>query len=327
MNQLFRLRSSLKPIQYFILVIFLSTSFLTFGQLTLPDKNPKSQLFQTVGLTDIYIEYSRPSKQGRSVFGELVPFNSLWGIGTDENTIIEFGDDIIIDGKELKAGKYALFAKPNITSWEIIFYVATENKELPKKWEAKNVKLRTQVDVAKTARVIETFTISIDNISNNSGVLGIRWDNTYVGIKFEVPTKSKTLKNIERTLSGPTINDYYTAASYYFDEGLDLQQAKEWINKAVSLDKDNKAFWIMRTQSLIYAKLGDTKNAIRAAKKSLAAAESIYNYNQAYVIRGQLHDLGYYDDEIYCCSNHEEKHCAKSEDLPKLRKELGCEGF
>jgi hypothetical protein len=78
-------------------------------------------------LTDVEIVYSRPSARGRAVFGNLVPFGELWRTGANENTIITFSDDVIIDGKSLKKGKYALYTIPNIQSWEVIFYTATDN--------------------------------------------------------------------------------------------------------------------------------------------------------------------------------------------------------
>jgi hypothetical protein len=77
---------------------------------------------QVVGLTDVEIVYSRPSARGRAVFGNLVPFGELWRTGANENTIITFSDDVIIDGKSLKKGKYALYTIPNIQSWEVIFF-------------------------------------------------------------------------------------------------------------------------------------------------------------------------------------------------------------
>merc|ERR1712232_107886 len=114
---------------------------------------------------------------------------------------------------------------------------------------------------------IETFTITVDDLHNNGATLGMLWENVYVGVPFTVPTQEKTVKSIETVMSGPSANDYYAAASYYYDEGKDLEKAKEWIDKAVAMDKEGRAFWVMRKQSLIYAKLGDKQGAIEAAKR------------------------------------------------------------
>ena len=144
-------------------------------------------------------------------------------------------------------------------------------------------KLLRQVETYKMPMPIETFTITIDDLHNNGGTLGILWENTYVGVDFVVPTVDKAIKSIEDTMANKKdleANDYYAAGSYYFDEGMNLEQASEWVDKAVEMD-GGKSYWMMRTQSLIYAKWGNKKAAVEAAKKSLAAAQA--TGNQDYV--------------------------------------------
>jgi hypothetical protein len=95
-------------------------------------------------LTDVEIVYSRPSARGRAVFGNLVPFGELWRTGANENTIITFSDDVIIDGKSLKKGKYALYTIPNIQSWEVIF-ILRQTIGVHQEFNEANVALRTVV--------------------------------------------------------------------------------------------------------------------------------------------------------------------------------------
>ena len=108
------------------------------AQVRTPQASPKAIIKQTVGLTDVEIVYSRPGARGRAVFGNLVPFGKLWRTGANENTIISFSDDVMIDGKTLKKGKYALYTIPKIESWEVIFYTATDNWGLPENWNEAN---------------------------------------------------------------------------------------------------------------------------------------------------------------------------------------------
>jgi len=94
-----------------------------------------------------------------------------------------------------------------------------------------------------------------------------------------VPTVEKALASIQATMANTAdlkANDYFAAGSYYFSEGMNMEQAKEWVDKAVEMD-GGKAYWMMRTQSLIYAKLGFMKGAVEAAKKSLVAAQAAGN--------------------------------------------------
>ncbi|MAU15734.1 MAG: dihydrolipoamide dehydrogenase [Muricauda sp.] len=262
-----------------LLLFAVSVSFSLEAQIQTPAPSPFSKLEQKVGLTDVTVEYSRPGMKGRKIFGDLVPFDAIWRTGANQNTKITFSDDVTVEGKELKAGSYALYTRPNEAVWEVFFYTDTENWGNPQEWDASKVAATVKVETYKMPMPIETFTITIDDLHNNGGTLGILWENTYVGVDFVVPTVDKAIKSIEDTMANKKdleANDYYAAGSYYFDEGMNLEQASEWVNKAVEMD-GGKSYWMMRTQSLIYAKLGNKKAAVEAAKKSLAAAQAAGN--------------------------------------------------
>lgn len=265
-------------------------SFSAQTQIMTPQPSPAAKLEQKVGLTDVTVEYSRPSMKGRTIFGDLVPYDKLWRTGANARTKITFSDAVTIDGQELKAGSYAIFTKPGVSSWEVIFYTDANGGGTPREWDDSKVAAKTMVEVYNMPMSIETFTMTFDNLSNNSGVLGMLWEKAYVGVKFEVPTTDKAVKSIEKVMNGPSANDYYAAASYYYEEGKDLNKAKEWIAKAVSMN--DEAFWIMRRQSLIHAKMGDTKGAIAAAKKSLAVAEAAGNADYVKMNKDSLKEWG-----------------------------------
>ena len=122
---------------------------------------------------------------------------------------------------------------------------------------------------------IESFTMTFDDLSSGSAVMGILWENVYVGVKFEVPTDKIASSSIEKAMAGPSGNDYFQAASYYHAEGKDLNKALEWMKKAT--DVDNPPFWYLRRMSLIQAELGDKSGAVATAKMSLAGAEKANN--------------------------------------------------
>ncbi|MBR9854268.1 MAG: DUF2911 domain-containing protein [Algicola sp.] len=262
-----------------LLLFTVSICFSLEAQIQTPAPSPSSKLEQKVGLTDVTVEYSRPAMRGRKIFGDLVPFDAIWRTGANQNTKITFSDDVTIKGKELKAGSYAIYSRPNEAVWEIFFYSDTENWGTPQEWDASKVAATVKVETVEIPMPIETFTITIDDLHNNGGTLGILWENTYVGVDFVVPTVKKATKSIEATMANTAdlkAGDYYAAGSYYFAEGMNMEKAKEWVSKAVEMD-GGKAYWMMRTQSLIYAKLGDKKAAVEAAKKSLAAAQAAGN--------------------------------------------------
>lgn len=265
----------MKKILLSLFVVALSTNIN--AQLKTPAPSPAAKLEQTVGLTDVSIEYSRPSMKGRTIFGNLVPYGKLWRTGANKNTTVTFSDDVTIDGKTLKKGTYALYTKPGKDSWEVIFYSDANNWGPPQKWDNSKVAVSTTAKVETMPMKIETFTMSVDNLTNDSAVLGILWENAYVGVKFNTPTDKAVEKSIAQVMGGPSANDYFSSAVYYLQEGKDINKAKNWINKAVDMTKDQPRFWYLRQQSLILAKAGDKKGAVKAAKASLAGAEKAGN--------------------------------------------------
>ena len=246
------------------------------AQIKTPQLSPKSTLIQVVGLTDVEINYSRPSARSRAVIGDLVPFGQLWRTGANENTTITFSDDVIIDGKTLAKGKYAIYTTPKADNWEIVFYSKTDNWGNPTTWDETKVALRTNVKPVMLDRSIESFTIGISNLDSNFAYLELSWEKTLVAIKFEVPTQKNTMSSIDKTLAGPIAGDYFSSAQYLFQSNGDLLKARAYIDKAIDMNID-KPYFYTRLKSLIQAKQGDKKGAIETAKISLAAAEIAKN--------------------------------------------------
>ncbi|HTG65891.1 MAG TPA: DUF2911 domain-containing protein [Flavobacterium sp.] len=259
-----------------IVLSLIISHYAVEAQVKIPEMSPRAVVKQVVGLTDVEIVYSRPSARGRAVYGNLVPFGKLWRTGANDNSIISFSDDVVINGKTLKKGKYALYTIPNIQNWEILFYTATDNWGTPKDFDEAKVALKTTVNEEALTKPVETFTIAVNNLETNSATLDISWENSSVSLKFEVPTKKIAIASIEKTLAGPTPEEYYTAAQYYYQSGSDINKGREYIDKAVELSK-NVPFYYLRLKSLIQAKQGDKKGAIETAKWSISASEAAGN--------------------------------------------------
>ena len=258
--------------------LFVASLMLAIGvqaQVKAPQPSPSSKIEQVVGLTDISVSYSRPSMKGRAIYGDLVPFDKLWRTGANKNTEISFSDDVKVNGQELKKGNYALFTKPGKDNWEILFYSDTKNWGTPKKWDDTKVAAKFSVKPTAIPMNVETFTLMFSDLKMDSGLLNLLWEKTEVAIKIEVPSKEATIASIEKTMAGPSDNDHYKAASFYYDTE-DYAKAKTHIDKAISLRKE-PAFWMYRKQSLIYEKSNDKKGAIAAAKTSLELATKAEN--------------------------------------------------
>ena len=257
----------------------LIASYFSQAQIKTPQPSPKSTLTQIVGLTDVTVEYSRPSVKGRAIYGDLVPLGKLWRTGANANTMVSFSEDVIIDGNTLKKGKYALYTIPKVDKWEIIFYMDYDNWGTPEKWDDTKVALKTTVPTLMLSEAIESFTIDINNLTNDSATLDIIWEKNKVSLKFLVPTQKMAMANIDKALSGPTASDYFSAAQYYYQSNADMNKALEYVNKAITMSEPGKdvPFWQLRVKSLIQAKLNDKKGAIETAKLSLEGAKKAKN--------------------------------------------------
>ncbi len=260
------------------------------AQVQAPQPSPFTKIEQKVGLTDVALEYSRPGMRDREIFGDLVPYGEVWRTGANENTKITFSDDITIQGKELKAGTYAIYTIPKKNEWEVIFYSDASNWGNPAEWDEEKVALKATAYVMELPFEMETFTILIDDLQNNSASLNFMWDTTVASLTFNVPTEAKAMASIEKVMNGPGAGDYFAAASYYHDEKKDLEKAYEWINKSVEMG--NNAYWVLRRKSLIEADLGKKEEAIATAKKSLEAAEKAGNQDYVKMNKDSLKEWG-----------------------------------
>lgn len=259
-------------------VFFFCFLFLLFNktnaQLIAPGATPTAKSEIVVGLTTITLDYSRPSKFGRKIFGGLVRYDTIWRTGANKNTKITFSDDVKIDGKKLKQGTYAIFSKPSQTLWEIYFYSEYnhwgENFGVPTNWDTTKIAAKVVV-VPKVIPTVETFSINVENVDYQECTLEIKWDNLCIPIKIEVPTDEKMSQNIERFFSGPNEWDYYRAAIHNRRAKKDLKQALIWIDKAIEIGSFDLYFY--RQKSLIEADMGDFKAALISANISLKMAK------------------------------------------------------
>lgn len=141
--------------------------------------SPKAEVEATIGNSPVKVVYCQPSARGRKIMGGLVPYGEVWRTGANEATTITFDNDVKIEGKDLPAGKYALFTIPDEKEWTIIF-----NKDT-KQWghynynQAQDV-LRVKVKPAKTGEFVETFTIAPEKDQ-----LVLKWENTAVAFKIK----------------------------------------------------------------------------------------------------------------------------------------------
>lgn len=257
------------------LALMMMTALQVDAQIRTPSASPTAKFSTTVGLTDVAVEYSRPSVKDRTIFAEdgLVPFGKIWRTGANAATKISFSDDVKLGGQEVKKGDYAVLTTPTANEWKIMLYPYEGGNwsSYTEKDPAASIKAATK----KSGNMVESFTIDLNDLHSTGASLNFMWDKTIVSVPLEVNVDDQVMANIKKTLAGPTGNDYYAAASYYHESGKDLQQALEWIQKATKVDEP--MFWQVRREALILADMKKYGEAIKAAEKSMALADKAGN--------------------------------------------------
>ena len=241
-------------------------------------KTPAPSTSQTVkqafGLGDITLDYSRPSVKGRVIFGDVVPFGKLWRTGANAATKITFSEDVKVEGKDVKAGTYAIYTIPNKDSWEVILYTDLTMGGNTSNYKAENEVIRVVVKPTTLTKSVETFTINLSDVTATSTTLEFIWEKTSVPVKITTEIDAKIMKSIESSLAADS-RPYFQAATYYYDNNKDLNQALIWVNKAV--EQNPKAFWVTMLKARIELKLNDKKSAIATAEKTVALATEAKN--------------------------------------------------
>jgi hypothetical protein len=246
--------------------------------LTIPRPSPTCRVEQEFATSKITIDYSRPGVKGRTVFGDLVPYGKVWRTGANAATKIKFGEDVQVQGNNVPAGKYGFYTIPDKTEWTIIFSKDTILWG-DDGYKAENDLLRFKVQPEALPSLQETFTIEINNIRSESCDITLKWEKTSVTFSVKADIDSKIMKQIDEAMNVDK-RPYGPAATYYFENGKDLNQAYAWITKAV--EKRPDAYWYMTTKAKIEMKLGKYNDALATATaaKDLATKDSDVSYIQ-----------------------------------------------
>ena len=254
--------------------IFLVSAITAEAQLKVPAPSPLQTVKQAFALSEITIEYSRPSAKGRVIFGDVVPFGKVWRTGANGSTKITFGEDVTVSGNAVAAGTYAIYSIPNKDSWEIMLY-----KDLKMGGDVASYKVEDEVTrfVVKTKPVnekVETFSIDLANMTSASVDVQLVWENTRVSFVVKADIDAKIMKSIDGALAKDT-RPYYQAASYYYESGKDMVKALEWVNKAT--EQNPKGYWVFLLKAKIQSKAGDKTGAVATAQQVIALAKEDKN--------------------------------------------------
>lgn len=256
---------------FFPAILFaLATFSVETNAQELPKPSPLGKVEQKVALTNISIEYSRPSVRGREIFGKLIPYGEVWRTGANKATKLTVDTDMMIGGTAVEEGSYSLFTVPGKKEWKVILNEETELWGTGDYNPDHNVAEFT-IKPEKSDKT-ETMLFYFDQINNGEANLIFEWAEIQLTIPVEVEYMERSIENIQTELDklDSKFRIYNNAASFYLENDMDSEKALEYAEKSV----ENEAhFWNVRTLSEAHAANGDYKAAIETARHSMKLAE------------------------------------------------------
>jgi tetratricopeptide (TPR) repeat protein len=252
-----------------------------------PQASQHAVLKQRVGLTDVEVDYSRPNKNDRNIFGGLVPFDKPWRTGANQPTKIKTSAPVKLADKEVQAGEYVLYTIPGATQWTLVLSKNLTAQALADH-KPEDEAARITAKPVSLAAAAETFTIGFEDLRANSATFYVEWDKTRVPVKLTTNDVEKVTQGIDATIKSgkpQEANFYYSAASFYFDQNKDLPQALKWVDQAI--EKNPKAYYMQYKKAQILEKMGNKKEAIAAAEKSIELLKANPNPDESAIATSQ----------------------------------------
>lgn len=258
---------------------FAATTLLLTGvtaQVSMPQPSPTQTIRQDFGMGSIELTYSRPSIKGRQLFGEnsvLTPLGKPWRTGANAATKIRFTDVVTIGGKSLDTGSYVIYTVPNKGQWDVAFSKGTAYPGQEGFKESDDV-VRVKAPVTNLSNKVETFTMQIGNIRNESCDLQLMWGNTAVSVPITTNIKDRLRTQIEAALQGDN-KPYQQAANFYYEWDKNYPKALEYVNKGI--EGNPKAYYLYLLKARIQKAAGDNSGAIATANKTIEVATEAKN--------------------------------------------------
>jgi Protein of unknown function (DUF2911) len=255
-------------------------------ELNLPRISQHGVTTQTIGISTVTIDYSRPLAGTREVWGKTVPYGKVWRSGANENTTITFSDDVSVEGKPLAAGTYGLHMIPDKDQWTIIFSknsTSWGSFSYDEKEDALRVTVKPSTD-----QNFDTLTFTFDDVKPDSAVATLRWEKLAVPFRVSVDVKAVTLKSIRnqlRSVGGFTWAGYDEAANWCLDNNYNLEEALKWEDTSI---QNEDRFENLETKSRILDAMGKKDESA----KTLSAAFAKANATQLYVYARGLQRAG-----------------------------------
>lgn len=265
------------------LMTLFSFSFVN-AQLDLPRLSPNASVSQTIGYTNITINYCRPGVKGRTIWGGLVPYGKVWRTGANEATEIHFTTDVKLNGNPVPAGIYSIFTIPSEKDWMVII-----NKEYGMNGlnynEAEDF-LRFKV-VSQEGTFTERMLFTFHGLTDSSVTVQLNWEKLQIAFDVEIDFRNQVFNKIMEAMANAKPGEYqvYVAsANYAADNNMSLKDALKWADKAIAIEKNFDTYY---ARAYVLYKMKNYLEALRAIDKCREAGSRDKNY-ETFVSRVDL---------------------------------------
>jgi hypothetical protein len=226
------------------------------ADLDLPRPSPFAKVVQTVGLTDITVDYSSPGVKGRKIWGAVVPYDQMWRAGANSATKLTFSRDVSFADKPVPAGTYSFFVIPTKGAWTVILNKKPEQSGTGRDYKQADDLLRVQV-TPRSAPFRERLAYAITDFTDDKATLDLEWEKLRLAIPIAVQTSAQALANINSAVDG-TWRTYANAARYMLENKKDYDTGMKYVDQSLALKEDWYNVWI---KAELQAAKGNYKDA------------------------------------------------------------------
>jgi len=257
--------------------------------LNLPRESQRASVSQRIGITDITINYHRPMVKGRKVFGPGSPqaYGQVWRAGANENTTVNFTNDVVVEGKPLAKGVYGLHMIPGESDWTVIFSKNSTS------WgsftyDAAEDALRVTVK-SHPAEMEEALVYDFDNVKAGEATIVMRWEKVAVPIHVSVDTQAATLASLHNQLRARAQyewNAWSEAAEYLMDNKMSADEALKDTQQSISIE-DRFENEMDKARALEMLNRNDDAKAARTKAMSLGSQAQVHSFGRQLQIAGK----------------------------------------
>jgi tetratricopeptide (TPR) repeat protein len=249
--------------------VALAGAAMAATDIELPQASPAASVSLAVGTTKVKLDYHRPGVKGREIWGGLVPYDTIWRLGANEATTIDFDDPVRIAGQAVPKGKYALFAIPGKESWTIIL-----NRKSGQ-WGAyyhnqADDQIRFTVK-PEPAPFTEWMVFTLSPTGPGTAEVAMTWEKLRVTFPIEVDVPAIVWAEITSELAEKDVDweDYFAAAQSSLDQGGHKDEALGWAEKAMA---GKPSFWTFELKARVLHRAGRTTEALPLLDQAMADA-------------------------------------------------------